>query len=42
MGITVEQLEIKSECNATLKKFDKEDNELSKYKWLIGWMDKRQ
>jgi hypothetical protein len=41
MGITVEQLDIKSECNATLKKFDKEDNELLKYKWLIGWMDKR-
>jgi hypothetical protein len=31
MGTTVERREIKSECNAILKKFDKEDNELSKY-----------
>jgi hypothetical protein len=28
MGITVERREIKSECNAILKKFDKDDNEL--------------
>jgi hypothetical protein len=38
MGITVEQQEIKSEWNATLKKFGK--NEISKYNWLIEWMDK--
>jgi hypothetical protein len=40
MGITVERREIKSECNAILKKFDKDDNELSKYNWLIEWIDK--
>jgi very-short-patch-repair endonuclease len=38
MGITVERREIKSECNATLKKFGKE---LSNYNWLIEWMDKQ-
>jgi hypothetical protein len=43
MGITVERRrEVKSECAATLKKFGKEDNELSKYKWLIGWIDKKE
>jgi very-short-patch-repair endonuclease len=41
MGITVERQEIKSECSATFKKFGKEDNELSKYKWLIEWIDKQ-
>jgi very-short-patch-repair endonuclease len=40
MGIAVERREIKSECAATLKKFGKEDNELSKYNWLIEWIDK--
>ena len=41
MGITVDRREIKSECNATLKKFGKEgDNELSKYNWLLEWIDK--
>jgi very-short-patch-repair endonuclease len=41
MGITVERREIKSECNATLNKSGKEDNnELSKYNWLLEWMDK--
>jgi very-short-patch-repair endonuclease len=40
MGITVERREIKSECAATLKKFGKEDNELSKYNWLIEWINK--
>ena len=41
MGITVERREIKSECNATLNKFGKEDNELSKYNWLLEWIDKQ-
>ncbi len=40
MGITVDRQEIKSECNAILKKFDKDDNELSKYNWLLEWIDK--
>jgi hypothetical protein len=40
IGITVERREIKSEIAATLKKFGKEDNELSKYNWLLGWIDK--
>jgi very-short-patch-repair endonuclease len=40
MGIAVERRETKSECNATLKKFGKEDNELSKYNWLFEWIDK--
>jgi very-short-patch-repair endonuclease len=40
MGITVDRREIKSECNATLKKFGKEDNELSEYNWLLEWIDK--
>lgn len=39
IGITVDRREIKSECTATLKKFGK--NELSKYNWLIEWMDKQ-
>jgi hypothetical protein len=39
IGITVERREIKSECAAKLRKFGKEDNELSKYNWLIEWMD---
>jgi len=30
-----------TECNATLNKFGKEDNELSKYKWLLEWIDKQ-
>ena len=41
MGITVEQREIKSECNATLNKLGKEDNELSKFNWLREWMDQQ-
>jgi very-short-patch-repair endonuclease len=41
MGITVERREIKSECNAILNKFGKEHNELSKYNWLLEWMDKQ-
>ena len=40
MGITVDRQEIKSECNAILKKFDKDDNELSEYNWLLEWIDK--
>ena len=33
-------IEIKSECGATLKKLVKDNDELSKYNWLIKWMDK--
>ena len=40
IGIAVEQREIKSECGATLKKLVKDNDELSKYNWLIEWMDK--
>jgi hypothetical protein len=40
IGITVERREIKSECAAKLKKFGKDDNELSKYNWLIEWYDR--
>jgi hypothetical protein len=40
IGITVERREIKSECNATLK-VGKEDNELSKYNWLLEWIGKQ-
>ena len=42
MGITVERREIKSECAATLKKFGEDADELSKYKWLLKWIDKKQ
>jgi hypothetical protein len=40
MGIAVERREIKSECAATLKKLAKENNELSKYDWLLEWINK--
>jgi very-short-patch-repair endonuclease len=46
LGITVERQDIKSECAATLAKLSKKDgyddnnNDLSKYKWLIYWMNK--
>jgi Protein of unknown function (DUF559) len=42
MGITVERREVKSECAATLKKFDKDNNDLSKYNWLLEWIDKKE
>jgi very-short-patch-repair endonuclease len=38
LGITVEGSDIKSECNATLKKINK--NELASYDWIIEWMNK--
>ena len=46
LGITVERLDIKTECAATLTKLSKKDdynnnNELSKYNWLIEWMNKQ-
>ena len=46
LGITVERQDIKSECAATLVKLGKKDsydnnNSLSKYKWLIDWMNKQ-
>jgi hypothetical protein len=37
LGITVESSEIKSECNALLKRFDK--GQESAYSWLVEWMD---
>jgi very-short-patch-repair endonuclease len=37
LGITVESSEIKSECNALLKRFDK--GEESAYSWVVEWMD---
>lgn len=44
IGISVELRDIKSECAATLTKLSKKDddnnNELSKYNWLIEWMNK--
>jgi very-short-patch-repair endonuclease len=44
IGINVERRDIKSECAATLakisKKDDDDDNVLSKYNWLIEWMNK--
>lgn len=44
IGISVELRDIKSECAATLtkvsKKHDDDNNELSKYNWLIEWMNK--
>jgi hypothetical protein len=46
--ITVERQDIKAECAATLVKLSKKDgyddnnsNDLSKYKWLIDWMNKQ-
>jgi very-short-patch-repair endonuclease len=51
LGITVGRQDIKSECAATLAKLSKKDgyrndnnnnNVLSKYKWLIDWMNKQQ
>ena len=52
LGITVGRQDIKSECAATLAKLSKKDsyhdgnddnnNDLSKYKWLIDWMNKQQ
>ena len=50
MGITVGRQDIKSECAATFVKLSKKDsyhdgtnnNGLSKYKWLIDWMNKQQ
>ena len=46
LGITVERRDIKTECAATLTKLSKKDdynnnNELSKYNWLIEWMNKQ-
>ena len=38
MGITVEEPDIKSECNTTLYRINK--NELANYNWLIEWMNK--
>jgi hypothetical protein len=44
LGISVEKQDIKSECAATLtklsKKYDDNTDELSKYDWLIEWMNK--
>lgn len=43
IGITVELRDIKSECAPTLIKASKKDDnnkELSKYNWLIEWMNK--
>jgi very-short-patch-repair endonuclease len=51
LGISVERQDIKSECAATLAKLSKKDgyhddtnsnNGLSKYKWLIDWLNKQQ
>ena len=51
LGITVGRQDIKSECAATLAKLRKKDdadhdgtnnNGLSKYKWLIDWLNKQQ
>jgi very-short-patch-repair endonuclease len=51
LGITVGREDIKSECAATLAKLSKRDdadhdginnNDLSKYKWLIDWLNKQQ
>ena len=51
LGITVGGQDIKSECAATLAKLSKKDgyhddtnsnNGLSKYKWLIDWLNKQQ
>jgi very-short-patch-repair endonuclease len=49
LGITVQRQDIKSECAATLAKLSKKDgyddncnnDGLSKYKWLIDWMNKQ-
>jgi very-short-patch-repair endonuclease len=49
LGITVGRQDIKSECAAALAKLSKKDgyddgtnnNDLSKYEWLIDWMNKR-
>jgi very-short-patch-repair endonuclease len=42
IGIAVERRDIKSECAAALTKLSKKDNnnELSKYDWLVEWMNK--
>jgi hypothetical protein len=44
LGISVEKEDIKSECASTLtklsKKYDDNTHELSKYDWLIEWMNK--
>jgi very-short-patch-repair endonuclease len=47
LGITVGREDIKSECAATLAKLSKKDSYhdgtgLSKYKWLIDWLNKQQ
>jgi very-short-patch-repair endonuclease len=46
LGITVERQDIKSECAATLaklsKNYDGNNNDLSKYRWLIDWLNKQQ
>src|SRR5918911_2603913 len=51
LGTSVERQDIKSECAATLAKLSKKDgyhddtnsnNGLSKYKWLIDWLNKQQ
>lgn len=51
LGITVERQDIKSECAATLSKLSKKNgyhhdinnnNGLSKYKWLIDWLNKQR
>jgi hypothetical protein len=45
LGITVERLDIKSECAVTLTKLSKKeihnDYELLRYNWLIEWMNKQ-
>ena len=49
LGITVGRQDIKSECAAVLAKLSKKDgyhdgtnnNDLSKYEWLIDWMNKQ-
>ena len=47
LGVTIERQDIKSECAAMLVKLSKKDgyddknNDLSKYRWLIDWMNKQ-
>jgi hypothetical protein len=49
LGITVGRQDIKSECAVLLAKLSKKDgyhdgtnnNNLSKYEWLIDWMNKQ-
>ena len=47
LGITVGREDIKSECAATIARLSKKDSYhdgigLSKYKWLIDWLNKQQ